>query len=222
MGRVRRRRAGRASWATPLVVLNGPRHFLMDSVSVETAGRAVLPRAADAEGRRRSRSAAPPTWSRRRTPTARSRAATPGAGSAGRTRVRARRARRRRLRDAELLADRRPEAAARASCRTLGRRLDAARGLAVPDAQARAGRSSLAASGSATIVQDELQNTYQLATTTRPPGPRRASRGAADGHDAHGPGADHAGHGRGPRHGDGHAVREGHDRARGARSRTGG
>jgi hypothetical protein len=31
----------------------------------------------------------------------------------------------------------------------------------------------LGANGSATIVQDELQDTYQLATTTRKPGPRR-------------------------------------------------
>jgi hypothetical protein len=30
----------------------------------------------------------------------------------------------------------------------------------------------LTANGSATVLQDELQNTYQLATTTRPPGKR--------------------------------------------------
>jgi hypothetical protein len=34
----------------------------------------------------------------------------------------------------------------------------------------------LGANGSATIIQDELQNTYQLATTTRPPGRRKRHR----------------------------------------------
>jgi hypothetical protein len=34
----------------------------------------------------------------------------------------------------------------------------------------------LGANGTATIIQDELQNTYQLATTTRKPGPRKRHR----------------------------------------------
>jgi hypothetical protein len=37
------------------------------------------------------------------------------------------------------------------------------------------------ADGQATIVQDELQNTYQLARTTRPPGPRKRHRIGIDG-----------------------------------------
>ena len=49
-----------------LVVLNGPRHFLMDSVTASPGTRALLPRPAAAAGRDASRSAAPPTW--RRTP----------------------------------------------------------------------------------------------------------------------------------------------------------
>ncbi len=36
--------------------------------------------------------------------------------------------------------------------------------------------------GKATIVQDELQNTYQLAKTTRRPGPRKRHRVSVDGH----------------------------------------
>ena len=35
--------------------------------------------------------------------------------------------------------------------------------------------------GEATIVQDELQNTYQLAKTTRRPGPRKRHRVSVDG-----------------------------------------
>ena len=55
--RLRRRPRWRGSSATPLVVLNGPRHFLMDSVTAETGPRAHLPRDADARRSRRSRSA---------------------------------------------------------------------------------------------------------------------------------------------------------------------
>ena len=60
------------SSARRLVVLNGPRHFLMDSASGRDRRRALLPRHADAPRSRRSRSARRPTSSRRPTPTARS------------------------------------------------------------------------------------------------------------------------------------------------------
>jgi hypothetical protein len=59
--------------------------------------------------------------------------------------------------------------------RTLGRRLDLPPGWRY---RARKLRHDLdlGANGSATIIQDELQNTYQLATTTRRPGPRKRHR----------------------------------------------
>jgi hypothetical protein len=41
---------------------------------------------------------------------------------------------------------------------------------------------TLAAKGSATILQDDLKNTYQLATTTRPKGPRVQRSARLDGH----------------------------------------
>ena len=81
--RVRRGRPGAASSAPRVVVLNGPRHFLMDSVTGHAGPRALLPRRSGCAGSRRSRSAPPPSSPRRRTPTARSPATTPGTGSAG-------------------------------------------------------------------------------------------------------------------------------------------
>jgi hypothetical protein len=59
--------------------------------------------------------------------------------------------------------------------RSLGRRLDLPQGWRY---RSRVLRRPLAvgANGQATIVQDELQNTYQLAATTRKPGPRKRHR----------------------------------------------
>jgi hypothetical protein len=64
--------------------------------------------------------------------------------------------------------------------RRLGRRLDLPPGWRY---RSRVLRRPLAigANGRATIVQDELQNTYQLATTTRRPGPRRRHAVSIDG-----------------------------------------
>jgi hypothetical protein len=59
--------------------------------------------------------------------------------------------------------------------RALGRRLDPPPGWRYRVRKLRKGLD-LVADGSATIIQDELQNTYQLARTTRPAGPRKRHR----------------------------------------------
>ncbi|MEA2363196.1 MAG: hypothetical protein QOD71_2341 [Thermoleophilaceae bacterium] len=57
--------------------------------------------------------------------------------------------------------------------RSLGRRLDPPPGWRYRTRRLRHDLSVAAIGGHATIVQDELQNTYQLARTTRRPGPRK-------------------------------------------------
>ena len=100
----------RRSSAPRVVVLNGPRHFLMDSVTA-TPGRVR-----SFHGQRLRRVATIPIRTRRRPgPDAlhrprRSSATTPGAGSAGAVVYELVAPGRRRLRDAGLRADRRPEA----------------------------------------------------------------------------------------------------------------
>jgi hypothetical protein len=59
--------------------------------------------------------------------------------------------------------------------RTLGRRIDPPPGWHYRVRRLRH-KLDLVANGSATIIQDELQNTYQLARTTRPAGPRKRHR----------------------------------------------
>ena len=64
--------------------------------------------------------------------------------------------------------------------RSLGRRLDPPPGWRYRVRRLRRALD-VGANGEATIVQDELQNTYQLARTTRPPGPRQRRRIGIDG-----------------------------------------
>ena len=64
--------------------------------------------------------------------------------------------------------------------RSLGRRLELPAGWRYRTRRLRRDLA-LAARGEATIVQDDLQNTYQLAKTTRPPGPRRRRRVSIEG-----------------------------------------
>ena len=111
---LRRRRRSRRSSAPRLVVLNGPRHFLMDSANGRGRAACAPSTACSCAGSRRSRSAAPPTWPRRPTPTARSTAHNTWRWKRGRARSTSCVAPgRRHLRDAGLLADRRPPADAR-------------------------------------------------------------------------------------------------------------
>jgi hypothetical protein len=64
--------------------------------------------------------------------------------------------------------------------RALGRRLDLPAGWRYRVRRLRH-ELTVAAKGKATIVQDQLQNTYQLAKTSRRPGPRRRHRVSIDG-----------------------------------------
>jgi hypothetical protein len=65
--------------------------------------------------------------------------------------------------------------------RSLGRRLDPPPGWRYRARRLRHGLSVAATGGRATIVQDELQNTYQLARARRRPGPRRRHAVDVDG-----------------------------------------
>jgi hypothetical protein len=65
--------------------------------------------------------------------------------------------------------------------RSLGRRLDLPTGWRYRVRKLKRELAVTAPGGRATIVQDELQNTYQLARAARPPGPRRRHRVAIDG-----------------------------------------
>jgi hypothetical protein len=167
-----------ASWATRRWSSTGPRHWVIDTASGETGRRALLPRHPHAPGghdpdphgrdlvqtpytdrtiKRRN------SWRWKR----------------GRLGLRARRARRRRLRHAELLADPRPEPAI-GDLRTLGRRLNLPPGWRYRTRRLRED-FALKASGSATIVQDDLLNTYQLASTPRRPRQRTSHRVSIEG-----------------------------------------
>ena len=216
MERIRRRRAGarssthggRAQRAAPLP--DGLGHGLAGT-------RALLPRPAAAQGRH------DPDPHRRRAgadalhrPRRRARQHLALAARAGG--LRARRTRRRRLRHAGLLADLRP-AADVGKLRSLGRRLDPPPGWRYRMRRLRADLD-LGANGSATIVQDELQNTYQLARATRPAGRRKRHAVSIDGRDEDGP-AGHARHdrGRGTVTGTPFGARLGQDRRR-ARGRA--
>jgi hypothetical protein len=64
---------------------------------------------------------------------------------------------------------------------TLGRRLDPPAGWRYRTRRLRRDLAVAASGGKATIVQDELLNTYQLAKATRPPGPRKRHRVSIDG-----------------------------------------
>jgi hypothetical protein len=66
--------------------------------------------------------------------------------------------------------------------RSLGRRLDPPPGWRYRARRLRSDLDVTAIRGQATIVQDELLDTYQLAKTTRPPGPRRRRRVSVAGH----------------------------------------
>jgi hypothetical protein len=68
-----------------------------------------------------------------------------------------------------------------AKLRTLGRRLDLPAGWRYRTRRLRRELDVAAKGGNATIVQDELQNTYQLASTSRPAGPRKRHRVSIDG-----------------------------------------
>jgi hypothetical protein len=65
--------------------------------------------------------------------------------------------------------------------RSLGRRLDLPPGWRYRTRRLRRDLDVAATGGKATIVQDELQNTYQLVKATRPPGPRTRHRVSIDG-----------------------------------------
>jgi hypothetical protein len=65
--------------------------------------------------------------------------------------------------------------------RALGRRLDLPAGWRFRTRRLRDHLDVAPMAGNATIVQDELQNTYQLASTGRPSGPRRRHRVNIDG-----------------------------------------
>ncbi len=65
--------------------------------------------------------------------------------------------------------------------RTLGRRLDLPTGWRYRTRRLRKDLAVAAIGGQATIVQDELQNTYQLAKSSRPAGPRKRHRVRIDG-----------------------------------------
>jgi hypothetical protein len=66
--------------------------------------------------------------------------------------------------------------------RTLGRRIDPPPGWRYRARRLKRDLTVPAIGGKATIVQDELLNTYQLATATRPPGPRKRRRVSIEGH----------------------------------------
>ena len=166
--------AGAASWATTRVVLNGPRHFLMDSVT------AAAGRVRSFHGMRMRKVATIPIR------TAADLAQTP---YTDRTISRANTWRWKRGRTVyELVAPGgdtyvmqsysqiKDPTLTLAKLRALGRRLEAARPAGATARARCAPARRCGASGSATILQDELQNTYQLATTTRRPASASATR----------------------------------------------
>jgi hypothetical protein len=153
------------------VVLNGPRHFLMDSVSVPRTGRVrafhgqKLRRVAEIPIHTAAELAQVPytdrvierdnTWRWQR-----GRRIYELVAPGGDTYV---------MQAYSQIKDR---SLSIGKLRSLGRRLDLPPGWRY---RSRVLRRSLAlgANGQATILQDELQNTYQLATTTRKAGPRK-------------------------------------------------
>jgi hypothetical protein len=161
-----------------LVVLNGPRHFLMDSVTANPG------RVRSFHGQRLRRVASIPI------PTAADLAQTP---YTDRTIVRDniwRWQRGRRVYELvapggdvyvmQAYAQIRDPSLTIGKLRRLGRRLDLPPGWRYRSRVL--GRPlALGADGRATIVQDELQNTYQLAKATRPPGKRRRHAVRIDG-----------------------------------------
>jgi hypothetical protein len=156
------------------VVLNGPRHFLMDSVTVPRTGRvrAVhgqrLRRVAEIPIRTAAEVAQVPytdrvierdnTWRWQR-----GRRIYELVAPGGDTYV------------MQAYAQIKDRSLSLRKLRALGRRLDLPQGWRY---RSRVLRRPLAlgADGQATIIQDELQNTYQLATTTRNHGPRKRRR----------------------------------------------
>ncbi len=153
------------------VVLNGPRHFLMDSVTVSRTGRV---RSFHGENLRRV--AAIPIH------TAAELAQVPYADRVVDRDNTWRWKRGRRVYELvapggdvyvmQAYAQIKDPNLSIGKLRSLGRRLDPPPGWRY---RSRVLRRPLAvgANGEATIVQDELQNTYQLASTTRKPGPRK-------------------------------------------------
>ena len=161
------------------VVLNGPRHFLMDSVSARTGGLRSF------HGMRLRRVAAIPirsaaelaqtpytdrvvkrwnTWRWRR-----GRVVYELVAPGGDTYVMQSYSQ---IRDPSLAIGR---------LRSLGRRLEPPAGWRYRARRLRRPLALAAAGGKATIIQDELQNTYQLATTARRPTPRRRRRVSLEG-----------------------------------------
>ena len=135
-------------------------------------------------------------------------------------RLRAGRPRRRRLRHAGLRADPRPEPDARASCARSAAGSTCRPAGATARASCATTSTSAPRAGKATIVQDELQNTYQLASAARAgrpaqAPPRQHRRQDEDGH------RDHARDDRGSRHRQRDAVRARVGRDRRSCSRTG-
>jgi hypothetical protein len=156
------------------VVLNGPRHFLMDSVTVPRTGRVR-----SFHGQKLRRVAAIPIH------TAAELAQVPYTDRVIERDNTWRWQRGRRI--YELVAPGGDvyvmQAYSQIKDRSLsiGKLRSLGRGLELPAGwryRSRVLRRPLAvgANGQATIVQDELQNTYQLATTTRKPGPRKRHR----------------------------------------------
>ena len=179
-----------------LVVLNGPRHFLMDSVTADAGPRALLPRPAAAQGRDDPDPHGRRPGRRRPTPTATIERDNTWRWKRGRMVF-------------ELVAPGGDVYVMQAysqildpsltlgKLRTLGRRLDLPPGWRYRTRRLRSAARARRATATATIVQDELQNTYQLAKTTRRAGKRKRHAVSIDGQDAERAGR-HAGHDRGP------------------------
>jgi hypothetical protein len=156
------------------VVLNGPRHFLMDSVTVPRTGRVR-----SFHGQKLRRVAAIPIH------TAAELAQVPYTDRVVARNNTWRWQRGRRIYELvapggdvyvmQAYAQIKDRSLSIGKLRALGRRLELPAGWRY---RSRVLRRPLAvgANGQATIVQDELQNTYQLATTTRRPGPRKRHR----------------------------------------------
>jgi hypothetical protein len=153
------------------VILNGPRHFLMDSVTVPHTGRVR-----SFHGQKLRRVAAIPIH------TAAELAQVPYTDRVIERDNTWRWQRARRIYELvapggdtyvmQAYSQIKDRSLSIGKLRSLGRRLDLPPGWRY---RSRVLRRPLAigANGQATIVQDELQNTYQLASTTRKPGPRK-------------------------------------------------